>query len=122
MGALYTSLPLDNPSRQFYQNVINNSRKQLVKQWAFEGKIYGGSRNSFYEVYDKSKTEAKDTEPLVAQVRDGKIVDTWSDRNNKNSNSGVAGYDRRAYQQQDLQELYEMMRGGFFGNNSWELF
>lgn len=122
MGALYTSLPQDNPNRQFYQDVINNSRKQLVRQWASEGKIYGGSGNSFGEVYDKSKTEAKDTEPLAAQVRDGKIVDTWSDRNNRNSNSGISGYGRRSYQQQDLQELYEMMRGGFFGNSSWGLF
>ena len=40
MGRLYTSLPLDNPTRQLYQNVIDNSRKQLVSQMASDrGKV-----------------------------------------------------------------------------------
>ena len=75
MGRLYTSLPLDNPARQFYQNVIDNSRKQLVSQMASDrGKVVDGT--SFDKVYN-NKAEEGDKQPLAAQVKDGKIVDTW---------------------------------------------
>ena len=83
MGRLYTSLPLDNPTRQFYQNVIDNSRKQLVSQMASDrGKVDDGT--SFDKIYN-NKAEERD-------------------------------------KQQALQELYEMMRGGYFGSGSFGLF
>ena len=65
MGMLYTSLPYSDPVRQQYQTIIDNSRRSLAKKKVSEWKF--------------------ETEPLAAQVKDGKIVDTWSDRNNSRS-------------------------------------
>jgi len=119
MGRLYTSLPLDNPTRQFYQNVIDNSRKQLVSQMASDrGKVDDGT--SFDKIYN-NKAEERDKQPLAAQVKDGKIVDTWSNKNSSRS-YGSSRYNQRTDQQQALQELYEMMRGGYFGSGSFGLF
>ena len=119
MGRLYTSLPLDNPARQFYQNVIDNSRKRLASQMVSDqGKV--NDTTSFDKAYEKSKSEARDNQPLAAQVKDGKIVDTWSNKNSSES-YGSSKYNRRSDQQQALQDLYEMMRGGFFGNGSFGL-
>ena len=37
MGRLYTTLPLNDPTRQRYQSIIDNSRKQLADQKGAEG-------------------------------------------------------------------------------------
>jgi len=119
MGRIYTTLPLNDPTRQRYQNIIDNSRKQLADQKGTEGnkKVSGsGSGSSFDKVYDRSKDQGADTGSPSAQVRDGKIVDTWSDRQGNTSDSWETRFVGSNDQQQALKELYEMMRGGYFGN------
>lgn len=119
MGRLYTTLPLSDPTRQRYQNIIDNSRKVLMDQKGTEGekRVNGtGSETAFDRIYGRNKTRSNEAVSPSAQVRDGKIVDSWSDRQGNSSDSRLSGFGGRNDQQQALKELYEMMRGGFFGN------
>ena len=119
MGRLYTTLPLNDPTRQRYQNIIDNSRKVLLDQKGAEGekRVNGtGAETAFDRIYDRNRTQSNDTVSPSVQVRNGKIVDTWSDRQGNSSDSWQSGFSGRNDQQQALKELYEMMRGGFFGN------
>ncbi|MBQ9607683.1 MAG: hypothetical protein IJV16_11005 [Lachnospiraceae bacterium] len=124
MGLIYTSLPLSSPTRQRYQNIIDNSRALIAKRWGTDGNQQNINNvssdwakilNNMYSSGIGWNSE-KSEEPLSAIVRNGKVVGSSdSSGSSQKEETETSEIDNRREQQTNLMDLYNMMRGNFFG-------
>ena len=133
MSLMYTALPLSDPTRQRYQRIIDNSSRLVAKRQgaSSRGTQAGNSVNTDWTTALKNLRTAgygdyyrypgydSFEDRLSAQVRNGKVAETAPSKENsrKTSESLNETVDSRREQQPALLDLYNMMRGSYFGNS-----